>query len=68
MEIIKIKPNMIFMLEIDGKMPHAEKSAILESWHSVMPNRQLLVVAKDSLKILEITHVQDDSGSTSSET
>ena len=65
MEIIKITPNMVFMLEVDGKMTENERDAILKSWKSLIPDRPLLIAVKNSIKILEIENVQDANGSQS---
>ena len=54
MEMIKITPNMVFILETDTALPDQQKIELLEQWNKLFPQNQLLVVKKGTMKILDI--------------
>jgi hypothetical protein len=53
MEIIKVTPNMIFLLELEQSLPENQKSAILQEWETIFPDNKLIITQRNSLKILE---------------
>jgi len=53
MEVIKIKPNTIFLLETNGMLPELQQESIFKLWNSVLPSTKLLIVPKGAIKILE---------------
>jgi hypothetical protein len=59
MEIIKVGKNAVFILETDGTLSDREQEAILTRWHDTMPNHKLLIIKRNSIKILETTDASD---------
>lgn len=54
MEIIKVTPNMLFVLETNGTMLPAQQDEIHKQWKSLFSVNQLLICTKGSIKILEL--------------
>ena len=53
MEIIKITPKMIFLLELEQSLPEGEKADILQQWEQMFPDNKLIITQRNTLKILE---------------
>lgn len=53
MEVIKVKPDAVFLLEIEKGIVEKEKEAILLAWNGLIPNK-LIIVPKGTLKMLEV--------------
>lgn len=59
MEIIKVNKGAVFILETDGTLSEREQNAILDRWAETMPNHKLLIIKRNSIKILETTNERD---------
>lgn len=53
MQIIKVKPGQVFLLEVDSVIPENEKAHILKEWNKILPNNPIIIVKNGSLSILE---------------
>ena len=54
MEIIKVTPNMLFVLETDGTILPEQQKEIHEHWATLFKLNKLLICTKGSIKILEL--------------
>ncbi len=59
MEIIKVNKGAVFILETDGTLSEREQNDILDRWAETIPNHELLIIKRNSIKILETTNESD---------
>lgn len=52
MQIIKVKPGQVFILELDPSLSDGQKEALLKEWNKILPDNPVVMVAKGSLSIL----------------
>lgn len=53
MEVVKVQPDAVFLLEVEKGISEKEKEAILLAWNGIIPNK-LIIVPKGTLKMLEV--------------
>ena len=45
---------MVFILETDNVPSERRCADILSEWNSIMPNHKLLIIKRDTIKILDV--------------